>query len=53
MGRLIDDIWFGIRAAPGETWQWFNGLGREEWLVVLAVVCACGFLCLLGFRRTI
>ena len=27
-------------------------VSREEWLVVLTVVCACGFLSLLGFRRT-
>jgi len=35
---------------PGATWQWFNGLNREEWLVVLTVVCVCGFVALLGFR---
>ena len=35
---------------PGEVWAWFGTLNREEWLVTLAIVCACGFLSLMGFR---
>ena len=37
----------GVKA---DVWTWFMTLGREEWLVVLAVVCACGFVALLGCR---
>jgi hypothetical protein len=33
----------------GDVWDWFNRLTREEWVVVLAVVAALGFLCMLGF----
>jgi hypothetical protein len=51
MGSFFQDLWFRAQEAPGETWQWFNELSREEWLVVLTVVCACGFVSLLGFRR--
>lgn len=35
---------------PDNTWAWFNGLNREEWMVVLAVTFACGFVALLGFQ---
>ena len=31
-----------------DSWNWFNGLHREEWMVVLAVAAASGFLCMLG-----
>jgi hypothetical protein len=50
MKSFVEDIWYGAAEVPGETWAWFNSLSREEWLVVLAVVCACGFVCMLGFR---
>ncbi|MEN1681885.1 MAG: hypothetical protein AAGJ46_20075 [Planctomycetota bacterium] len=30
-------------------WAWFAALNREEWLVVLAVGCLLGFLCMRGF----
>lgn len=50
MKTLFEDLWYGLSNAPSNTWQWFNGLDREEWMVVLAVVCACGFACMLGFR---
>ena len=33
----------------GETWRWFAGLTREEWLIVLAAVTAIGFLCMRGY----
>ena len=33
----------------GDVWDWFNRLNREEWVVVLVVVCALGFLCMLGY----
>ncbi|MCO6043408.1 hypothetical protein NG895_05770 [Aeoliella sp. ICT_H6.2] len=39
--------WF--EAFMGGTWNWFNTLSREEWVVVLAVVAACGFLCMRGY----
>jgi hypothetical protein len=45
----IQDIWYGAADLPGHTWQWFNTLNREEWMVVLLTVCACGFVALLGF----
>ena len=45
----IQDIWYGAADLPGHTWAWFNGLNREEWMVVLITVCACGFMALLGF----
>jgi len=50
MGSTFNDIWFRVTQAPAQTWQWFNTLSREEWMVVLVVVCAAGFLCLLGFQ---
>jgi hypothetical protein len=44
--NTIND-WYA--AIAGGTWAWFNSLSREEWVVVLAVACACGFLCMKGF----
>ncbi|TWT48381.1 hypothetical protein [Botrimarina hoheduenensis] len=39
---------------PG-VWKWFDSLNRDEWLVVLAVFCAVGFLIIrgLGGKRAI
>jgi hypothetical protein len=50
MGSFFEDIWCRALAAPGETWDWFNSLNREEWLVTLIIVCATGFVSLLGFQ---
>ena len=35
MGSFFEDLWYRAADAPGNTWQWFNGLNREEWMVVL------------------
>ena len=50
MGSFLQDIWYRIAAAPADTWDWFNSLSREEWMVTLVVVCAAGFVSLLGFQ---
>ncbi|MCI0350180.1 MAG: hypothetical protein L0Z53_12215 [Acidobacteriales bacterium] len=50
MKLFFEDLWYWAAEAPGHTWQWFNELNREEWMVVLVVVCACGFVALLGFQ---
>jgi hypothetical protein len=50
MGSFFQDIWYHAGELPSETWQWFNKLNREEWMVALIVVCACGFVCMLGFN---
>lgn len=49
--RWIEDIWYKTVELPDETVRWFFSLNREEWLVVLAVVCACGFVSLLAFNN--
>lgn len=43
-------ITFG-RERLRDAWIWFDTLSREEWLVVLAVCCAIGFLFLKGMGR--
>ena len=50
MWTFFEDIYFRAADAPSATWDWFNSLNREEWVVVLFVVCAAGFLGLLGFQ---
>jgi hypothetical protein len=50
MGSFFVDLWYHTAEAPSQTWAWFNSLNREEWLVVLVVVCAFGFVSLLGFQ---
>ena len=50
MGSFIHDAWDGAAQMPSQTWHWFMNLNREEWTVTLAVVCAIGFVALLGFQ---
>jgi hypothetical protein len=50
MGSFFTDLWYRAAEAPSNTWDWFNSLNREEWLVTLIVVCAAGFVSLLGFQ---
>lgn len=38
-----------LNDVPGDTWRWFSALSREEWMIVLTVVTALGFLCMLGY----
>lgn len=52
VGSIFQVMVERVENIPGETWQWFNTLNREEWLVVLTVVCACGFVAMLGFRSS-
>ena len=33
----------------GDVWRWFTLLNREEWMILLAIVAGCGFLCMRGF----
>ena len=50
MAALIDSLWYHVGNIQSQVWQWFAGLNREEWLVLLAIVCACGFLSLRGMQ---
>jgi hypothetical protein len=50
MPRFFEDIYYRAADAPEATWDWFNSLNREEWVVVLFVVCAAGFVSMLGFQ---
>ncbi len=49
MGSFFQNIWLHVSEAPTQTFKWFMNLRQEEWLVTLVVVCALGFLCMLGF----
>lgn len=50
MGSFFGELWDRAGAAPDDVWRWFGTLNREEWLVVLIVTCAIGFVAMLGFR---
>jgi hypothetical protein len=50
MSGFFQNVWNCATELPSNTWQWFNALKREEWMVVLVVVCVCGFVALLGFQ---
>jgi hypothetical protein len=50
MGSTLQDIWCRAADVPSQTWHWFMGFNREEWMVTLVVVCAFGFVSLLGFQ---
>ncbi len=50
MSSFLQNLWYGAADVPSQTWQWFNSLNREEWMVMLVVVCVGGFVSLLGFH---
>jgi hypothetical protein len=50
MGSFFENIRYHASDASSQTWRWFNSLNREEWMVMLVVICACGFVSLLGFQ---
>jgi hypothetical protein len=50
MSSFLESIWYRAAEVPSQTCQWFYGLNREEWFVVLAITFACGFISLLGFQ---
>lgn len=46
-----DDAFDFIRERLSDAWVWFDTLSREEWLIVMAVCCAIGFLFLKGWGQ--
>jgi hypothetical protein len=34
-----------------ETWRWLSTLSQHEWMVVLGICAALGFLCMRGFTH--
>jgi hypothetical protein len=49
MDTVTTKIFEWYDGAMGGTWDWFNGLTREEWILVLGVAAAGGFMCMRGF----
>jgi hypothetical protein len=35
----------------GETWRWFSTLSQQEWMVILGIIAALGFLCMRNFTQ--
>lgn len=50
MERILDFCTEFFSGKVDDTWNWFNGLNRGEWMVVLAIVAATGFLCMLNMH---
>lgn len=50
MGSLFESIWSGVGELRTQIWLWFNSLNREEWMLTLIIVCALGFVCMLGLH---
>ncbi|TWT87113.1 hypothetical protein Mal64_26480 [Pseudobythopirellula maris] len=48
MDQASDFIRNLLTDAYADSWRWFNGLTREEWMIVLAFTSACGFLFMRG-----
>ena len=49
MGKLIDQTWEYIGWVAQSLWDWLFLLNHEEWMLLLAIVAVCGFLCMRGF----
>ena len=49
--RYVYEAQAWLAGIKGETWQWFCSLSQGEWLVLLGIVAALGFLCMRGFAH--
>lgn len=49
--HFIYDAQAWLNATCGEVWQWLNTLSQHEWMVLLGIVAALGFLCMKGFAH--
>jgi hypothetical protein len=49
--EYIYDAQAWLTATKGEIWRWFNTLSQHEWMVLLGIVAALGFLCMRGFAH--
>ena len=49
MSKQIDAVSLYFKGLLIDTWRWFAMLDHQEWIVVLALVSCCGFLCMRGF----
>jgi hypothetical protein len=50
MSSFFESVYYRAADVPAEVGQWFWGLNREEWMVLLAITFASGFVALLGFH---
>ena len=48
MSQYIDYASDFVATKIDDSWNWFNNLNREEWMVTLAIGAVAGFVCMLG-----
>ena len=51
MEAAQDYAFYLVRTGVGRTWNWFNTLSKDEWMIVLAVGCLLGMLMLRGMGK--
>ena len=44
--RFLDAIGLWIRTGLNDSWIWVTGLNNQEWLLLLGMTSAAGFLCM-------
>jgi len=49
MGKFFDQAGEYIGWVAQSVWDWLFLLNQEEWMLLLAIVAVCGFLCMRGF----
>ncbi len=49
--KYINLVQAWLLGMKGQTWQWFSTLSQQEWMVVLGIIAALGFLCMRGFTQ--
>jgi hypothetical protein len=49
MSQIIYWLSQTISDSRRSAWEWFAHLDRQQWLVLLVVTTAAGFLCMRGF----
>jgi hypothetical protein len=49
--RYVYEAQAWLTGVKGETWRWFSSLSQHEWMVLLGIVAALGFLCMKNFNH--
>jgi hypothetical protein len=47
--RMLDYMGRWLNSAVHDGWHWVTTLNLQEWLLLLGITAAAGFLCMRGF----
>ena len=47
--RMVDSVGRWFTGGVNDAWRWVCSLNHQEWLLLLAITAAAGFMCMRGF----